>query len=93
MLGFGFPQQGGSLPAGPVILDEVVLIGKHPDHNHLQVVVVGTNGNDQAWRAALELAGVALSSGMAGRVKDPGVVLVDVRNDNVRLAKAIRRVR
>lgn len=93
MLGVGFPTQGGPLPAGPVILDEVVLVGRHPDHPYLDVVVVGTNGNDQSWRAALELADLALSSGMAGQVKDPGVALVDVRNDNVRLAKALRRMR
>lgn len=86
------------MPAGnrqqqPLVLDEVVLVGPHPDHPYLDVVVLGTNGNDQAWTAALGLVGVALSSAAARRIKDPGVVVVDARNDNVRIAKALRRLR
>jgi hypothetical protein len=81
------------LPAGPVILDEVVLVGKHPDHDYLEVVVVGSNGSDTAWQAALEYVGVFLSAAAAKGIKDPGAVLVDVKNDNVRAAKALRRMR
>jgi hypothetical protein len=83
------------MPAGnqPLVLDEVVLVGKHPDHDYLDVVVLGTNGTDQAWQAALGLAGVALSSADARRIKNPGVVVIDVRNDSVRMAKALRRLR
>jgi hypothetical protein len=81
------------LPAGPVILDEVVLVGKHPDHDYLDVVLLGSNGSDTAWQAALGYADVALSSAAARGIKDPGGVIVSVRPDYVRVVSAVRRMR
>lgn len=80
-------------PPQPLVLDEVVLVGKHPDHDYLDVVVLGTNGDDQAWQGALGLAGIALSSAAARGIKDPGAVIVSVRPDYVRVVKALRRRR
>jgi hypothetical protein len=80
------------MPA-PAVLDEVVLVGPHPDLVGVEVVVVGSLGTDETWRAACELASVALSSAASRGIKDPGVVVVDWKRDMVRPAKSLRRMR
>jgi hypothetical protein len=84
------------VPAGhqpPLVLDEVVLVGEHPDHPYINVIVVGSAGSDHDWATALHLAGVALSGADAAGIRDPGAVVVDARHDVVRPAKALRRIR
>jgi hypothetical protein len=85
------------MPAGPnrpepLVLDEVLVVGRHPNHPYLDIVLVGTNGSDEVWQTAMQYVD-ALSSAGAWGTKDPGAVLVDVRNNNVRVAKALRRMR
>jgi hypothetical protein len=79
----------------PVVLDEVILIGTHPASG-LDVVVVGAADSEHSydvWQAALPYVDVALSSAAARGITNPGAVLVDVKHDSVRVAKALRRIR
>lgn len=71
-------------------LQEVVFLGRHPDHPDLEVLVLGGVDDEVNWRGALEMVGVALA---ARQVFPHGVVIVDLHNDYVRPAKMIRRRR
>lgn len=82
-------------PAGkpaPAVVDEVVLVGPHPDLVGVEVVVVGSFGTDETWQAACELAATALAN-FSGRGINPGVIVVDWQRDRTRPAKSVRRMR
>ena len=76
-----------------VDLDEVVLVGPHPDWIGVEVVVVGSSGRDVDWQFACQLATTALTGAAARGIHDPGCVVVDAKHDVVRPAKALRRFR
>lgn len=82
-----------SAQPAPVTLNEVVLVGPHPDLPGVDVVVVGSLGTDATWQAACEMAALTLSAATARGIPDPGVVVVDWKRDMVRPAKSLRRMR
>jgi hypothetical protein len=79
----------------PLLLDEVVLIGRHPDPDlgGVEVIVLGTTGSDQSWQAALGYARVLIESARAAGAPDIGVAVIDVRHDRQWAAKGLRRLR
>lgn len=88
---YGRGMRSAGQPA-PVALDEVVLVGPHPDLVGVDVVVVGSLGTDDTWRAACELAAMTLATATTRGIPDPGVVVVDWKRDMVRPAKNLRRM-
>jgi len=72
-------------------LDEVVLLGTHPQHPTMEILVLGTTG-EADWSSVVGLVDTALGAQRLDGAQ-VGLMVVDVRNDVVRAARALRRHR
>ena len=81
------------MPTRPVAtdLDEVVLLGAHPRHPTMEILLLGTTG-EADWQSVVGLVDAALGAQRLDG-EQVGLMVVDVRNDVVRAARSLRRHR
>jgi hypothetical protein len=81
------------MPTNPTAteLNEVVLLGTHPRHPTMAILVLGTTG-EADWAGVVGLVDTALGAQRLDG-EQVGLMIVDVRNDVVRAARALRRHR
>jgi hypothetical protein len=72
-------------------LEEVVLLGSHPQHPTMEILVLGTTG-EADWPTVVGLVDTALGAQRLDG-EQIGLMIVDIRNDIVRAARALRRHR
>jgi hypothetical protein len=81
---------GSILVIEPEQLEEVILLGPHPHHPAVQVLVVGTDGRAAAWERACGMLEVYEEQGAFAKGW-PGVFIVDVKRGSIRPAVRVER--
>jgi hypothetical protein len=76
-------------PTSAADLVEVVVLGRHPDHPALEVLVLGGTGEDRLFELACEMATLAIGRRLAFT---EGLVIVSLKDDWVRPARTLRRL-